>query len=564
MPRIMRRFGVVAASTIAVALAGCGDSHSDANTPDAAVDCSSTPKVAAVSGYPTFAVQNSSAGIDTCSVIAHYDAGYAIVADQDLDPWSAPDTMPSGERIYGVPAVDAPASDIAIGTVPASSASLEVAGTFSAHRYVLAKSPDATGTPIECTLVDVDSNGLNAQTDNCLASIRSQQSQSTFDLSTSVKAAGVPEEVSQGSATPDPSAWTLLGASSQQISQDVAWKDGWTAEERTGNVTLTFFVYRLNSTNQNDYYLVKANWGRTPGTATDGFWRIGTPWGYYNNAHQLRFSLQVKRPGSTLTGLVETSAPQTVSRNKTYSTKLGMNLSYGEKGFGAGISNEVAVSYSAPGMTISSSVVKNSVLFDAYHATSGKEVYDNDPTIRGGVTTTVWGLFSVPASSSSQDDDVVVNVEQVTGTFGWRGQQIISPDIAFLAPYVVKAPYTVSFSTPHFSVQLLDDNGTSRAVPTSPSAPLQLKAGQSATLSVSSINSGTPVRLSWQVISLPAWLTSSVQQGAVSNGDGLIHLTASAGAAVGMLDYVRINTAPRGAAASVRGGDIAIPVRIVQ
>ncbi|WP_459906495.1 hypothetical protein [Caballeronia sp. HLA56] len=553
---------MTAIATIAATLAGCGGSHPDDNTPEEALDCSSTPQVSAVLGYPTFAVQASTSTIDTCSVIAHYDAGYAIVADEELDPWSAPDLMPSGETMYGIPAVDAPASEVAIGTVPASSASPEVAGTFSARRYVLAKSPVTTGTPIECTLVDRDAEGLNSQTDSCLASIRSQQSSSTFDLLTSVKATGVPEEVSQGSATPDPTAWTLLGASSQQISQDVAWKDGWTAEERTGNVTLTLFVYRLNSTNQNDYYLVKANWGRTPATATDGFWRIGTPWGYYNNSHQLRFSLQVKRPGSTLTGLVETSAPQTVSRNKTYSTKLGTNLSFGEKGFAAGVSNEVAVSYSAPGMTISSSVVGNSVLFDAFHATSGKEVYDNDPTIRGGVTTTVWGLFSVPASSTPQDDDVVVNIEQMSGTFGWRGQQIISPDIAFLAPYVVK-PYTVSFSTPHFSVQLLDENGTPRTVPISPAAPLQMRSGQSSTLAVSSVNNGTPVRLSWQITSLPAWLTSSTPQGAVSNGDGRIYLTANAGAAVGALDYVRINTAPRGAAASVRGGDIAIPVRIV-
>lgn len=112
------------------------------------------------------------------------------------------------------------------------------------------------------------------------------------------------------------------------------------------------FVYRLNSSTQNDYYLVKANWETTPQprinkthpTRKDTCVK-GDYCGYYNNLHDMAFSLSVVRGGVVIQGNVDNYMPKTVERNTTVTQKMGGSLSFGDKGVTASVSGEIATSY---------------------------------------------------------------------------------------------------------------------------------------------------------------------------------------------------------------------------
>ncbi|MDR5835956.1 hypothetical protein [Caballeronia sp. LZ034LL] len=562
---------------VSAALTGCGGTdHTTASVNSAMVNapasCQSTAAVADVTGYPVFQVDSRS--VDMCSVIAHYNAGYAIVADAEIDPWSPADQAPTFAALDGVQAVDPASDSLVINSVPASSAPRASGGDAATQRYVLARSTDDSNAPTECTYAG-STDQLDAQVADCLATLRAAQTSGAAvtavataksQLRSVAKDAQVP-----GFALPDPNAWTLIGSSRQTLQLNTR-TNTYFADQSTGNVTLNLSVFRLNSYLNDDYYLVRAVWAANP--------RVKGPCdsnycGFFNNDHTLAFDLTVLRNDSSVAGIIEGSWPSTLIRNKSRSEKVGAGLKVGDKGPEASVSSEVATSYSYSAVNIINSSSNGQLKFSLSHATSvgfsfGGDLFDADPTTVDGVQMTAWGLFRIPNDGSPQarPDDVRVTVNEMSGNFGFFQRAGALPmavlfNSASLYGYRNDKPYTITASPPVFDVRLLANNGTYQSIDTENPTPLLLKPGQSTTIDVYAGDASTPYRLGWQLVDAPSWLVTSAGKGSRYAGYKRVTVKASDNATVGSTDYIRFNTMPAAAAPSTRGGPLEIPVTIV-
>src|SRR5690606_13965221 len=143
---------------------------------------------------------------------------------------------------------------------------------------------------------------------------------------------------SLGQTIPDPRAWTTLGTLNQATSvTNVRPEERWQVPTRykAGSATVAFTVYRLNSVDSQDFYLVRGQWSLTPNfiSTSSTCNADGRNWYYYNNMHQLGFSLQrVRGKGAGAEqGQIHSHAPQSVVRKKSYSFTLGAGLKAGGK-----------------------------------------------------------------------------------------------------------------------------------------------------------------------------------------------------------------------------------------
>lgn len=551
------------------ALAGCGGDASPNVQASAFPTCSSTAHVPSVDGYPVYRVQPGN--VDKCSIAAHYDAGYAIVADGDVDIWGPTDDMPVFKVDSGVAAMEPSGTDGIISTVPVASSIPVATKSEQSSGFILAKSA-VDGAPVECQIQDgtTDGNGI----DRCLDPVRASQARQRLTKS-AVQSAMVRATVDSpagiaGNANPDPSAWTLLGNSSQEVSLESYTDNWWQSDQKAGSAKLQFSLYRLNSSTQNDYYLVKANWETTPQprinkthpTRKDACVK-GDYCGYYNNLHDMAFSLSVIRGGVVIPGNVDNHMPKTVERNTTVTQKMGGSLSFGDKGITASVSGEIATSYTYSAQNLISSSEHGIAEFISSHATSASDIWKTDPTTVGTAGTVAWVLFSVPEGDPAVEESVQIKVSKFEGNFGLRADNdLISR--TYLYDYKLAKPYTVSYSTPAFGVKVLNDDGTTRPVPAGRNNAIRLKAGESTELQISAGDYSTPIRLAWQVTNLPDWLVASVEKGSVNSGNGRVTVTVRPNATPGVLGYVMINTSPRAAAASMRNQDIAVPIQVVQ
>ncbi len=154
-------------------LAGCGGQDSPAliQTSDYP-SCGSTASLASVQGYPIYRV--STGAFDKCAVIAHYNAGYAVVATEDIDVWGPTDNVPSFKIDSGVSATEPPDTGLVINTVAQGTAVPEATKDVQAGGFVIAKSNE-DGSPFECQLPSDSAN--QADVDECLESLRSGQAQ---------------------------------------------------------------------------------------------------------------------------------------------------------------------------------------------------------------------------------------------------------------------------------------------------------------------------------------------------------------------------------------------------
>ncbi|SDV46818.1 hypothetical protein [Chitinasiproducens palmae] len=558
------------ASLVAIIAACGGHDVPSASIGDTAYPaCGGTPAVAAVQGYPVYRL--SAANVNACDVLTHYDAGYAIVADGDVDVWGPTDGMPKFTMSSGVDATEPTGDGLLISTVAVGTSVPVATQSETATTFVLAKSAD-NAAPVECQLQNSDATQLQSDIENCLASVRTTQTQQralTRAGTASIKAQTSDSADGIGNTSPDPTAWTLLGTSAQEVSIDSYTDNWWQPTQKTGTAALRFSVYRLNASDQNDYYLVKAVWDTNPvprinathPTIKDTCVK-GDYCGYYNNLHTIAFSLSVIRNGQTTRGAVESYMPRTVERNKTVSEKIGGDLSVSDKGVSGKINSEISTSYSYSALNILSAATRGTVEFTASHATSKRDIWDADPTTIGGGRKVAWVLFSVPAGSARIEDSIQVGVSKFEGNFGLRADNDLLPHV-YLYDYKLDQPYTVSFSPPVFAAKVVNADGTVQALPMATSDVVRLKPGQSTTIRVTAGDETTPVRLSWQVTDASSWLSTSAGKNSVRSGDEDIVVTADNAAVPGTTGYVRINTSPRGAAAALRQGDLNVRIQVV-
>ncbi|HDR8968252.1 TPA: hypothetical protein QDB13_005938 [Burkholderia vietnamiensis] len=552
-----------------VTLAGCGGDSSPSVQASAFPSCSNAARVPSVDGYPVYRVQ--AGDVDKCAVAAHYDAGYAIVADRDIDIWGPTDDMPVFKVDSGVAATEPTGINGIISTVAVASSIPIATKSEQSSAFILAKSA-VDGTPVECEIQGgpMDADGI----DRCLAPVRTSQLRQRLTKSAvpsaAVRAAAESPAGITGNANPDPSAWTLLGNSSQEVSLESFTDNWWQSDQKAGSAQIQFSVYRLNSSTHNDYYLVKANWETSPQprinkthpTRKDTCVK-GDYCGYYNNLHDMAFSLSVVRGGVSIQGNIDNYMPKTVERNTTVTQKMGGSLSFGEKGISGSVSGEIATSYTYSAQNLISSSEHGIAEFISSHATSASDIWKADPTTVGTAGTVAWVLFSVPEGDPALEESVQIKVSKFEGSFGLRADNDLVSH-TYLYDYKLAKPYTISYSTPTFGVKVLNDDGTSRPVPAGHNNAIRLKAGQSTELQISAGDYSTPIRLAWQVTNLPDWIVASVEKGSVNSGNGNVTLTVRPNAAPGVLGYVMINTSPRAAAASMRNQDIAIPIQVVQ
>ncbi|RZT41762.1 hypothetical protein [Cupriavidus agavae] len=558
------RAAVLAA--VATTLHGCGGGDDDKKveaTPNTQLaSCSGMEDVQAVTGYPVYTV--NAASYDACDVAKHYVAGYAIVSDEDIDPWAAGDKTGGFQQLSPTAVKDpTPGDELVISTMPAAAPADSESVPHT--RFVLARSADTNYTPVTCE-ISGDEAALQSGLEKCLAPLRAPAPAASQSVMKAVSAA----ENTVVSADPDPKAWTMLGKGQKTYSTTTnGHKDWWHGQAASGNVTVNMSLYRLNSVNQVDYYLAKIQWSSTPYASVTC---SKTICGYYNNDSSLKIDLKVNRAGKSIRGEVVSYAPTTLPRTTTTTSKIGANLTVGEKG-GAGVSSEVSQSYSYQSVSIVASNQDNILTFSRYHATdtgslfSSGDLFTNAETTVGNVDTPIWALFQVPAGSADVADDVSLNVTDLSGNFGFFVEPgLFLPSSVGVNLYGYRTANAISetYSPPMFGAVVSDGAGGTKPVTLDTENPIRLKPEETFRIDVKAGDASTPYRLQWQVTDAPDWLTLSPSKGSDRSGNQPLVIRVAKTAPVGSFGYIKINTTPKGAAPSVRDGDLHIPVLIVQ
>lgn len=554
-------------TAIAAMLHGCGggdDNQKAATTPNTQLaSCGNLDDIAAVTGYPVYTVNASS--YDVCDVAKHYVAGYAIVSDEDIDPWATGDKNGGFQQLSPTSVKEpTPGDELVISTMPASAST--DSETLPRTRFVLAKSADTNFSPVTCEIAGDDAS-LQTGLDNCLAPLRAPAQTASQSV---MKSVSEPLLDTIDKVEPDPNAWTMLGRGQKTYSTTTkGFKDWWHGQTASGDVTVNMSLYRLNSVNQVDYYLAKVQWSTSPafGGTCEKFLC-----GYYNNDSSLKLDLRVNRGGKTIKGEVVSYAPTTLPRTTTTTSKFGANLTVGEKG-GATVSSEVSQSYSYSSVSIVASNQNNVLTFSRFHATdlggvfSSGDLFTKAGTTIGSVDTPIWALFQVPAGTANVADDVTLNVSDLSGNFGYFVEPgLFVPSSVGVSLYGYRTANAISetFSPPMFGAVVSDGAGGTKPVTLDTENPIRLKAEETFRIDVQAGDDSTPYRLQWQVTDAPDWLALSPSKGSPRSGNQSLVIRVPKTAAVGSFGYIKINTTPKGAAPSVRDGDLHIPVLIVQ
>jgi hypothetical protein len=590
--RFIPRSAAAAASALLLALAGCGSSGSS-DAPQAGM-CASTPPVAPVQGYP---VHTPGQGIyadegsreyqaAACDMIAHYDAGYAIVMAEDADPWTDGDraTRPVIEVAAPLEPNDPQPGDAQeTGQDTNSKPVFERYEQGYREVYVMAALPGGQGEPWECDQV-MPASEEQAAMDGCLSTLREldaqQQPRAKQAMADTTTAAGT-----YGDAVPDREQWTWLGEKSYQFKFD--WKhDEWQAPmplsvKRIGNIDTAFDVYRLNGVDSFDYFLVKAKWSMTPESYPNRkACGPGLSCDFFNGTNHLGFTLQRKHKGvnEAEIGSLVNYIPKNIARNKPFDIDIGGQLKFGSEtdgGVTAGIS--ATYFYSAASIT-AFGLETNSVYATVSNTTSQGDWENNcgickEPTTIGTMPTTLWALYRFPRTDQDTQagTEMIVEVKNQWGSMRLYRYQTGLVRFVHALPYKIvdqKAglrAYAISYALPYFSVKRVDADGKLTDLPRSAANPLKLQRGQVLRLRIETggtIDSGTPITLGWQVISPPqAFFTIAKTSGAAS---ATIEAVVRNDAPLGKVEYLKFNTQPRAAAPGMDGTDLAIPIQIVE
>lgn len=578
------RLPLLSACLATLVLQGCGGDDSDDPTPAPVVKntCANTPAVTPQRGYPIYEMKGDNVSeTDVCTAVAHYEAGYAIVASGEIDPWTEADEEAVVLHADVTTSAGVPGQEAVVTALQDAAVTAAHTSSSSQRGFLLAQRPGGLGDPKECSVIGATPEQVTAALEDCLSELRqAQRDEDHADASANRRVASSSAKTTDGNllgnATPDTKAWTQVGETTTTLKAITAPLIG--SGELAGSATLTFTLYRLNSVTGNDYYLVQGKWSVTPQMLSRAdcspSWYSPGYCRFFNNFHQVGFNLQRNVKGlSPQSAVIMEHAPETALRDTTVSNKIGGGLAVGKDGPSANVSSEVATSYSYTSADIIGNVSDNSLQFQLSHAASKSDLKSLTATTLGGMTTTLWGLFRLPALPAEQakDASVTLNVTDFAGNFGAYLDCGIGPCIDsrshhhyFLRtqPGTNTTVFTRTFPLPEFEVDMIDTAGKVQQLPSEPANALRLRRGDTITLHINKAGSAdNPLALPWELTTLPSTLIASRNKG---NGKGTVSITVKSDAAVGTLDYLRINTVPPASASSLQFGDIAVPVRIVQ
>ncbi|MGE4336690.1 MAG: hypothetical protein AB7E55_12050, partial [Pigmentiphaga sp.] len=280
----MRR-SVLTASLAALGLAACGGSDDDPSAQNEAIapgaalavdknSCLGVPEVASESGYPIYLPPESAADLQdpakreifNCNVLRHYEAGYAIVANDgiDPDPWNDSNV---GATVLAASTVEEEAT---LGVESPDSSELLLVDDV-ARRSVYARHPNGHGAPWECRAVTTASESILDEVQACLAELRNAALEATANNGENH---GLPRSVSAaddaGAAVVPMDQWTILGAYTKRLSFSSDNSLDIFGKYHKGTSEASFDVYRLNSLDSYDYFLVKATLATTPNFFQEG------------------------------------------------------------------------------------------------------------------------------------------------------------------------------------------------------------------------------------------------------------------------------------------------------
>ena len=377
---------------------------------------------------------------------------------------------------------------------------------------------------------------------------------------------------------PNPDTWTNIGRQILHVEAEeprfnpyylqAPWDD---KEAKTGSSDVGVTLYRLNSTDAFDYFLVRLFWTVTPNNKRED---AGGVW-FYNRDHKLGVNLEVLTPSTTIQANLINYEPKTVPSSRKYDIKLGGNL--GGKvsktpEMGGGVSAEISTSYKIDSVTTNASKGKSpsNVIWERQHdhgPAIGRNLGWNWPeTTTSSVSETSWALYSFNRTINDGITPLMKVTVDLSGNFG---SQVASE---FPRRGTPVHPYNKSEMIAYFWVPTMNYDPVY-----TPENPLEIAPGHTVTVQIQAgvpaTHNGHPVPedkrlpLQWRPYDIPKdkdgreYLKLSPNESRL--GDGPLKITATSYATPGLFGYIRLNSIPKTATDSLRQGGLDIPIKIV-
>lgn len=506
-----------------------------------------------VPNYPVHDLSSKDA-IDPDLVLSHYMAGYLIVAPGD------------GSGLEQVLARSGVSLARAACSAPEATSS-ESEPEFEPEPRPEDHELGPEGVPPPNFDRDPIARTLCLKTADGQLAVRQILAREPDDLVTQVNAwrdelsSSLPASISNSDVNPDPGAWTLLGSRSVSTSPR-GWFSPWYFNGywdwyATGRSETTVSVYRLNSKDAFDYFLVKTLWTVSPHAQrrdAGGIW-------FFNRDHKLSIELSASTANGRVTGDLINFEPKTLATSQKYAIKFGgdLNAKISDKPeIGGKASAEISTQFEIPSVSVNALRNGAGVAWELLHDYGpgwGRGVGDNWPnTTISGATAVTWALYRFHRGINDARAPSIEAKVKLTGNFGSAAEKVWGSKQKLALPYASEE-CTLSFAVPTMSIEPVYIA----------QRPLEFAPGATATVRVKAGAPGLP--LNWQVYENPKhqgheYLVLSPSSSSL--GDGQLRITALADAKPGTFGYVRINSLPRTATDSLRQGDLDLPVMIVE
>lgn len=396
-----------------------------------------------------------------------------------------------------------------------------------------------------------------------MASDSSTLSAKIRDWQLTLKPASDADSLQSSNVNPDPNAWTLIGGKTFSIEAKGYFSPWWFNNNwewyDTGSVDATVSLYRLNSIDAFDYFLVKTNWKVTP-----KFIRNEYAYGrwFYNKDHTLSVQLSALTANGEVEGELLSFAPETVAESQTYKVSLGGELStkISEKPeIGGKVSAGIETEYTIDSVKTTCNASGPLVSWRLEHFNESELAVTTwfvknlpDTTIYG-VSPVTWSLYRFNRSINEHKAPEMKIDMHLNGNFRSEARKWWLLTQFTDLPYELKQ--TISYPVPTMSYEPAH----------SPQNPIEIAPGKTVEIQIKASAPGLP--LNWKCCEIP-----KNQQGgeflAVSPanaflGDGVLKITALENAGPGTFGYIRINSIPNTATDSLRRGGIDLPVKII-
>lgn len=445
-----------------------------------------------VAGYPLYDSTIGDAGVNPDELLAYYEAGYLVITGPDDSALREKLGLPEDIVLSaGFPAPEESSIDGNPDYQP--DLTLEDESDKGVQGV---PSPTDPPAPVVRRLFAKLENGQAASrqiSGTDLSTVSTQIEEWRLTLRPQLIAA----DFQNSDVNPDPQAWTLLGGRGIKVggrgwfspwyyNQDWQWWD-------TGVSEATVSLYRLNSKDAFDFFLVKMLWTVSPKNQRRD---IGGIW-FYNRDHKLHVRLSALTANGEVNGEIINFEPKTVPTSQTYDIKFGGDLSakVGEKPEASGkVSAEIATKYTIPSVSTSSTTNAPEVTWELQHDYGpgwGRGIGQNWPeTTISGATAVTWALYRFSRGiNDGKAPEMKISVK-LTGNFGSSAEKF------WLAKQELALPYESSVGTLQYPVPTMSYEPIH-----TPQNPIEIAPGQTATVQIRAGAPGLP--LQWQPYGIP-------------------------------------------------------------